>query len=235
MKSIILELEKRLLVKGIRSNAEALSDLLAQDFIEYGASGKIFTYKPGDVFSDFIDRPIEYSITNFDITNLSEVTILAKYTIQTYNENGFISFSNRSTIWKCFNGKWKAIFHQGTPVSTYSINTCNYWNSITFLLKSNRIIIDRPKGTIHPKYKEIIYPLDYGYIENTSSMDGNGIDVFIGNLDIEHITGIICTYDNVKKDSEIKIMYKCNESDINTVLGFFNSDIMSAIYVHNSF
>lgn len=43
-----------------------------------------------------------------------------------------------------------------------------FWNAIDILVKSHNIIIDRPKGSSHPEYKDTVYPLDYGYLEGTS-------------------------------------------------------------------
>ena len=52
-----------------------------------------------------------------------------------------------------------------------------FWQSMSQLLATNPVIIDRPKGSSHPRYPTVIYPLDYGYLENTTSSDGSGIDV----------------------------------------------------------
>ena len=43
------------------------------------------------------------------------------------------------------------------------------------LVEKSKIVIDRPKGSAHPRFPDIIYQVDYGYLENTSSMDGAGI------------------------------------------------------------
>jgi len=51
---------------------------------------------------------------------------------------------------------------------------------MTQLVKTNAIIIERPKGRPHPRYPEVIYPFDYSYLENTSAGDGDDIDVWIG-------------------------------------------------------
>ena len=40
------------------------------------------------------------------------------------------------------------------------------------LVCNSEIIIDRPKGTAHPRYPNFIYKVDYEYLKNTSSMDG---------------------------------------------------------------
>ena len=63
------------------------------------------------------------------------------------------------------------------------MNTFNndFWRALDSLVDNSEIVIDRPKGTAHPKYPDFIYKVDYGYLKNTSSMDGAGIDVWIGS------------------------------------------------------
>lgn len=58
--------------------------------------------------------------------------------------------------------------------------TNNFWMALDELVCNSEIIIDRPKGTAHPRYPNFIYKVDYGYLKNTSSMDGAGIDVWVG-------------------------------------------------------
>ncbi|MFC1820947.1 hypothetical protein ACFLZG_07695 [Thermodesulfobacteriota bacterium] len=57
-----------------------------------------------------------------------------------------------------------------------------FWERLNILLEESELIIDRPKGSTHPKYSAIIFPLDYGYLKNTSGGDGNEIDVWRGSL-----------------------------------------------------
>lgn len=57
----------------------------------------------------------------------------------------------------------------------------DFWKAIDELVNNSEIIIDRPKGTAHPKYSDFVYQVDYGYLKNTSSMDGAGIDVYVGS------------------------------------------------------
>lgn len=86
-------------------------------------------------------------------------------------------------------------------------NNSDFWKALDELLDNSEIIIDRPKGTAHPKYPNFIYRVDYGYLSNTSSMDGAGIDVWVGSSD-KKIDAIMCIVDLMKKDSEIKILIK---------------------------
>lgn len=47
-----------------------------------------------------------------------------------------------------------------------------FWTALDNLVKQSEIVIDRPKGTVHPKYSDFIYKVDYGFLKNTTSMDG---------------------------------------------------------------
>ena len=79
-------------------------------------------------------------------------------------------------------------------------------------INNSEIIIDRPKGTAHPRFPDFIYRVDYGYLKNTASMDGAGIDIWVGTGG-KKIDAIMCIVDLMKKDSEIKILIGCTEEE----------------------
>ena len=107
-----------------------------------------------------------------------------------------------------------------------------FWQAIDTLVATGKIIIDRAKGSTHPRFSNLQYPLDYGYIENTTSMDGDGIDVWRGSLPEDKVNAIICTVDLMKKDSEIKLLIGCAEEEIQTVYKFHNnSEFMKGILI----
>ena len=106
-----------------------------------------------------------------------------------------------------------------------------FWHEIAQLTKTNPILIDRPKGSAHPRYPEVIYPLDYGYVENTTSADGGGIDVWFGSLNTKMLTGILCTFDTLKRDAEIKLLIGCTEDDIPVIQEFHKE--MVTLYIPN--
>ncbi len=91
-----------------------------------------------------------------------------------------------------------------------------FWNAVDELVNSSEIVIDRPKGTAHPKYPDFIYRVDYGYLKDTSSMDGAGIDVWVGSKE-KKADAIMCIVDLIKKDSEIKILIGCTAEEKQTV------------------
>lgn len=51
----------------------------------------------------------------------------------------------------------------------------NFWDNLDELLAQSKIVIDRPKGSAHPRYPQIVYELDYGYIDGTKSSDNEGM------------------------------------------------------------
>lgn len=63
-------------------------------------------------------------------------------------------------------------------------------NSIEFLNQIVSVKIDRPLGSKHPKYG-FVYPVNYGYIPNTVSGDGEELDAYILGINepIENFTG----------------------------------------------
>ncbi|MBQ2934751.1 MAG: inorganic pyrophosphatase [Lachnospiraceae bacterium] len=87
-----------------------------------------------------------------------------------------------------------------------------FWNALDELISSSEIVIDRPKGTVHPQYPNFIYRVNYGYLKNTTSMDGAGIDVWVGTGD-KKVDAVMCTVDLMKKDSEIKVLIGCTEEE----------------------
>lgn len=91
-------------------------------------------------------------------------------------------------------------------------NNRDFWAALDKLADNSEIVIDRPKGTAHPKYPDFIYRVDYGYLKDTSSMDGAGIDVWVGSGE-KKIDAIMCIVDLLKRDSEIKILIGCKEEE----------------------
>ena len=114
----------------------------------------------------------------------------------------------------------------------------SFWQSMTQLLKANSLVIDRPMGSTHPRYPQVIYPLNYGSLENTGASDGGGIDVWVGSLnkvmdeeERKTLTGILCTFDTLKRDAEIKLLIACSAEDIQIIRDFHKE--MHTLYIPN--
>jgi inorganic pyrophosphatase len=106
-----------------------------------------------------------------------------------------------------------------------------FWTRLDDLIASSKIIIDRPKDKPHPHWPDLIFPLDYGYLEGTASMDGGGIDLWLGSAPHRNLTAIMCTIDIKKKDSEIKLLIGCTEEELGIIEKFYDGKYMSAILV----
>lgn len=98
----------------------------------------------------------------------------------------------------------------------------NFWQCLDELLIQSKIIIDRPKGSAHPLYFQIVYELDYGYLDGTKSSDNEGIDVWLGTDAEQKLDAIVCTVDLVKKDSEIKLLIGCTPAEKSYIKSFYN-------------
>ena len=90
-------------------------------------------------------------------------------------------------------------------------------------MSDNGSTCDRPRRSSHPVHPEIIYPIDYGYINETSSSDGEEVDVFVGSAETG-LVGAILTTDFRKKDRECKFLINCSRSEVYLVNGFINFD-----------
>ena len=88
----------------------------------------------------------------------------------------------------------------------------DFWNALDELVSNSEIVIDRPRGSAHPRFPNFIYKVDYGYLKDTASMDGAGIDVWVGSGE-KKIDAIMCIVDLMKRDSEIKILVGCTEEE----------------------
>lgn len=92
-------------------------------------------------------------------------------------------------------------------------NNEEFWNALDELVANSEIVIDRPKGSAHPRFPNFIYKVDYGFLNNTTAMDGGGIDVWVGTDTEKKADAIMCIVDLMKRDSEIKILIGCTEEE----------------------
>ena len=87
-------------------------------------------------------------------------------------------------------------------------------NAKDFLGKEVKVIIDRKLGTLHPKHG-FIYMLNYGYIPNTISGDGEELDVYIiGSFEpVEEFEGeVIVIIHRINDDDDKLIVVPLNKN-----------------------
>ena len=70
------------------------------------------------------------------------------------------------------------------------------------------VTIDRPLGSYHPEYKDLYYPLNYGYVEGIMAADGEYQDAYILGVDepVKSFTGRIIAFAHRKDDVEDKLI-----------------------------
>lgn len=116
LKIHILQLKNELLKPEVRKSVEKTSELLADGFTEFCSSGEIYHYNKEQAIDGGTNlQAMEWEITDFEINQLGNECLLATYRLIKHSElNVNKKYSLRSSIWKCFDGKWKMIFHHGT-------------------------------------------------------------------------------------------------------------------------
>ena len=110
----------------------------------------------------------------------------------------------------------------------------DYWAALDSLVGASVIKIDRPKGSRHPRFPEIVYPLDYGYLEGTVGGDGDGIDVWLGSSGHRGVTGVVVTVDLHKKDTEQKILCGCSFDEAESIRDFHELNEQGALLLWRS-
>ena len=102
----IFALEKALLSNEVRRNAKALDELIADDFIEFGRSGKVWS--KGDILKSLpFESEIQREITNFRVIFSTLSIVCVEYKL---SESGEISL--RRSIWKLIDKRWQMVLHK---------------------------------------------------------------------------------------------------------------------------
>ena len=126
----------------------------------------------GIVSNDF--RLINQSI------NDSNHTIYFTYLCYTDCDKNSVSIQENETIgYKWINEEEFKEFVKSDECVTTQIKRLNKYFD-TFLIGSTfEVIVDRTLGSTHPKYPDIVYPLNYGYIPNIIGGDNEEQDAYV--------------------------------------------------------
>jgi glyoxylase I family protein len=106
-------LEERLLRWSARNDADQLDALLADDFQEFGSSGRVFD-KRGIIEALRGDEPVRRTMTDFGAVLLAPDVALVTYRVHRQAPDGSAAASLRSSVWQRHGGRWRMRFHQGT-------------------------------------------------------------------------------------------------------------------------
>jgi hypothetical protein len=115
IKETLKQLEQQLLVSTTRHNATKLSFLLADEFREFGSSGKVFSKKEIIAHLQSEDSP-HLSLHEFEAHPISDQAFLVTFRVQKQIPGSPPTESLRSSIWIHRAGRWQITFHQGTRI-----------------------------------------------------------------------------------------------------------------------
>jgi hypothetical protein len=102
------ELETRLHHRDVRNSPEKVAELLADDFVEFGCSGRVYN-KAQVIAALSTDESEAPNVHDFAIKTLTPDVLLV-----TYRSGRGDQFAWRSSIWRRGDGKWCLTFHQAT-------------------------------------------------------------------------------------------------------------------------
>lgn len=109
------KLEESLLDTSVRRDRKKLRSMLAETFVEFGSSGRMWTRS---TIIEMLSRETAFippAIEDFKCAPLSEDVALVTYrTVRTDPDSGEVLASLRSSIWTNEAGAWRMRFHQGT-------------------------------------------------------------------------------------------------------------------------
>jgi hypothetical protein len=109
--ALLLRLEQQLMDPAFRKDPVAVSTLLAEDFREFGSSGRVWSREAIlDLLSTEPSQPAP-EIEDFSIQPIAENMVLV-----TYRTVRLETQTIRSSIWIQSAAGWQMLFHQGTKV-----------------------------------------------------------------------------------------------------------------------
>lgn len=112
----LIDRERALLDPAVRRDRDLVSELLAEDFLEIGSSGRVWSREQIlDLLA--VEDYREPALENFKCALIAEKVGLVTYrTVRMDAESGQTSAVLRSSLWIQESGIWKVRFHQGTKI-----------------------------------------------------------------------------------------------------------------------
>lgn len=104
--------EMEMLDPAVRADPVRVRELLHDDFIEFGSTGRVYNKK---ILVEMLrnERPSTVVIRDFTVRQLASDTALVTY--RTVGQSG--QEARRSSVWVSQDGVWRMVFHQGTRIS----------------------------------------------------------------------------------------------------------------------
>ena len=107
----LLEAQERSLLEPSVRKSELASQLLADAFVEFGSSGRVYT-KAEILEALQAEVPSQVSASQFKVSHLAPGVALVTYCTCRHTEPQVRAL--RSSVWCLHGGVWQMVFHQGT-------------------------------------------------------------------------------------------------------------------------
>ncbi len=108
----LIGLERALWEAQTRLDPDFMEHVLAEDFGEYGRSGRV--YARTDALA-VTDDTIDAHLRDIEVDDVAEGVVLVTYVSEVQREE--LDLANRASLWVRRDGRWQLRFHQGTPTS----------------------------------------------------------------------------------------------------------------------
>jgi hypothetical protein len=109
------ELEASLLTTAVRKDRARVSRLLAEEFREFGRSGKVYTKASILSFLNE-EEDIRVAMQEFSCQFVSGGVALVTYRSERTEQAGETVQALRSSLWVWRDERWQMVFHQGTAL-----------------------------------------------------------------------------------------------------------------------
>ena len=116
LEEVLRRLEEELFERTVRQDGARLSELLAEDFQEFGSSGRVFTR--AEIVAELrgeTERTI--SLREFQARLVADKVVLVTYRATRVEAKRPEVETRRSSLWVMRDGRWQIVFHQGTLAS----------------------------------------------------------------------------------------------------------------------
>ena len=99
----------------VRKSAACVAALLADSFVEFGSSGRVYDKREAvEGLSE--ECRVRLTLSEFSAFQLAPDVVLVTYrAVQQGDASEPPVHSLRSSLWKFADGRWQMVFHQGTP------------------------------------------------------------------------------------------------------------------------
>jgi hypothetical protein len=111
----VLVLETRMLTPAARKDRAFLDEVIADEFFEHGASGRLLT--KSDVLREMpAETGLSFRLQRLISADKLAPEVVAIVYVCAKRMNGVETLSHRFSHWRRIDGAWKLVYHRGTTL-----------------------------------------------------------------------------------------------------------------------